>query len=54
MLSGGLRSKQGLGGEVKWGEKGKWKVQEMCLNAGECKRPPEKLTFCCHSGVLFL
>lgn len=30
-------------GEVKWGEKGKWKVQEMCLMLGSVKRPPEKL-----------
>lgn len=30
-------------GEVQWGEKGKWKVQEMCLNAGEGKGHQEKL-----------
>lgn len=45
MPSGGLRSKEGWGGEVKWGEKGKWKVQEMCLNAGECEKATRKTYF---------
>lgn len=54
MPSGGLRSKQGWGGEVKWGEKGKQKVQEMCLNVGEYEKATRETYFSCHSGVLFL
>lgn len=29
---------QGGGGEVKWGEKGNWKVGEMSLNVGDRER----------------
>lgn len=38
MPSGGLRNRQGWEqgrAEGKWGGKGKWKMEEMCLNVGE-------------------
>lgn len=43
MPSGALINKQGWqqdgGSEVKWGKKVKWKMEVMCLNVRECKKP---------------
>lgn len=42
MPSGALRNKQEWqqdgGSEVKWGKKGKWKMEVICLHVGECEK----------------